>query len=380
MKYKTMQNSNQFPSVTVAIPTYNEAKNIAGVLEHFLSTQYPNLVEIFVADGGSTDGTQEIVQQFCQRESRVHLLHNPAKIQSAALNLILHHCTGEIFLRVDAHSEYALDYIERCVEILLTSNALNVGGATRFVARTAFQAGVSLAASSPLGNGGARHRDPNYNGYTDTVFPGCFWKRSLLQVGGYDCKSLVNEDAELNIRLAKHADELLRAGKQESKDLYPEIPTLWKAVYVSSQIKVWYYPRQTWRSLCTQYFKYGRGRFLTSVRHPQRSRLRSRLPFLVISTILVGLFIDLLFPALQLPVQEVIYCGLLIIFLEGGRITWQLRKTFSSKIWRGHQQNIPSYLSRWFFCSITLLTMPTAHFSGYGYQLLRYVLLGKKEW
>ena len=126
------------PTVTVAIPTYNESVNIEHLLRFFLSTEDPNLIEIFVADGGSTDGTQDIVKKLSLADQRVKLLHNPLKIQSAGKNLILQECTGDIFLIADAHSDYAPDYIEKCVEALLQSEALNVGGAQRFVAKNPF--------------------------------------------------------------------------------------------------------------------------------------------------------------------------------------------------------------------------------------------------
>ncbi|MFM6026298.1 MAG: glycosyltransferase family 2 protein, partial [Dolichospermum sp.] len=45
------------PTLTVAIPAYNEVENIERIVKEFLSTAYPNLIEVFVADGGSTDGT-----------------------------------------------------------------------------------------------------------------------------------------------------------------------------------------------------------------------------------------------------------------------------------------------------------------------------------
>ena len=40
------------PTLTVAIPVYNEAANIERIVREFLSTAYPNLIEVFVADGG----------------------------------------------------------------------------------------------------------------------------------------------------------------------------------------------------------------------------------------------------------------------------------------------------------------------------------------
>ena len=72
-------------------------------MKEFLSTAYPNLIiEVFVADGGSTDGTQDIVKNLALEDPRVKLLHNSLKVQSAGLNLILQECTGDIFLRAYA--------------------------------------------------------------------------------------------------------------------------------------------------------------------------------------------------------------------------------------------------------------------------------------
>ncbi|MFM5942130.1 MAG: glycosyltransferase family 2 protein, partial [Dolichospermum sp.] len=102
-------------------------------------------------------------------------------------------------MRLDAHCEYAPDYLEQSVEALLKSGAMNAGGAQCFVAKNSFQAGVALATKSFLGSGGAKYRNPNYDGYADTVFLGCFWRKDLLEMSGYSVAR--NEDAELNLRL-----------------------------------------------------------------------------------------------------------------------------------------------------------------------------------
>ncbi|WP_413171090.1 glycosyltransferase family 2 protein [Anabaena azotica] len=355
----TEKNVSSYPSVTLAIPTYNEAANIERVIRDFLSTKYPNLIEIFIADGGSSDGTDKIIETLSVEDSRVKLIHNPQKIQSAGLNLILKECNGNIFLRADAHSDYAPDYIEKCVEALLESKALNVGGAQRFVGKTPFQSGVTLASKSILGSGGAKYRDPNYDGYAETVYIGCFWRQALLDVGGFDTTQITNQDAELNQKLLNKSE---------------------KAIYISSKIRVWYYPRKTWKSLWIQYFKYGRGRYLTTTKHSNRLQLRGKLPFLAISSTIIMLLIDLLFPNFGLPVIEIILFGVLFVFLESLRINWKFRNTFTSEIWRGNNNELPSFLSRWFFCGVTLLTMPIAHFSGYAYQLFRCKILRVEGW
>ncbi len=363
---------DKLPTVSIAIPAYNESAYIERVLRGFLqTTSYSKLVEVFVADGGSTDGTQDIVKKLSLEDSRVKLLHNPLKIQSAALNIILQECTGDIFLRADAHSDYAPDYIERCVEALLESKALNVGGAQRFVAKTPFQAGVALASRSLLGNGGAKYRDPNYNGYADTVYLGCFWRKTLLELCGYSIDATPNEDYELNQRINKCVFDVPQVTNQDY-ELNQSLQILdSKAIYVSSKICVWYYPRKTSKSLWNQYFKYGRGRYLTTAKHSGKAPLRSKLPFIVISLAILLLLIDLLFPRLGLPVKPLILVGLLLPFLESLRLLLKLHKDFKSDIWRGGEEEFPDYLNLWFFCGITLLTMPSAHFYGYAYQLFR---------
>ena len=353
------------PSISIVIPTYNEVENIEAIVKGFLKSQYPNLLEILVVDGKSTDGTRDRLQKLASIYPQVKLLDNPQRIQSAALNIGLQACKGEFFLRADAHCEYAPDYIEQCVLALQKSQALNVGGCQRFVAQEPFQAAIAIAAQSWLGNGGAKYRDPNYSGYADTVYLGCFKRQALLELNSspnqdvFDTSQVTNQDAELNQRLL---------------DQDP------KAIYISSPIKVWYYPRKTWKSLWTQYFKYGRGRYLTNSKHPERSQIRGKLPFFFLSTIILLLIFDLFFPSTNLYVKEICIFGVLLAFLESLRVNLSLKDRFASKIWRGNPRQCPSFFSRWFYCGIVILTLPTAHFSGYGFQAFKNRILAIRGW
>lgn len=351
--------NNQLPSVSIAIPTYNEAEHIEIVVRKFLATKYPNLIEILVVDGGSTDSTPTIVIQLNFEDPRVKLIHNPKKLQAPALNLALQKSQGEIFLRADAHCDYASDYIEKCVEVLLKSKALNVGGAQRFVAKNSFQAGIALASRSWFGSGGAKYRNPNYNGFAETVFLGCFWKKTLESMGGYCETSTPNEDSELNLRLAQISSQ---------------------PIYVSSKIKVWYYPRRTWKSLWIQYFKYGSSRYTTTIKHKSQSQLRGKLPCIAVSTLILLFIFDLLFTPFDLHLKELYLLGLLFPGLESLRINLKFNRNFMTEFWRGKSEQTPSFLARWLTCFLVILTIPIAHFSGYGYQLFRYRVLNYKIW
>ena len=62
----------------IIIPTYNERDNIERLLERVLALPYG--FEVLVVDDGSPDGTGEVVDQWAQREPRVHLLRRPGKL------------------------------------------------------------------------------------------------------------------------------------------------------------------------------------------------------------------------------------------------------------------------------------------------------------
>jgi succinoglycan biosynthesis protein ExoA len=353
------------PSVSIIIPTYNEVEIIEAVVDGFLASKYPNLLEIVIVDGQSTDGTRNKLKALALAHPKVKVIDNPQRIQSAALNLGLKACRGDLFLRADAHCDYGVDYIEQCIQALETSQAVNVGGCQRFVAEKPFQAAIALAARSLLGNGGARYRNPTYNGYADTVYLGCFKREALLKLNSlpaddvFDTTQVTNEDAELNQRLL---------------DYDPQ------SIYVSSKVKVWYYPRKTWTSLWIQYFKYGRGRYLNTIRHPERSQIRGKLPFLFFSTVILLLIFDLFFFPENLYMKEICYLGILLAFIESLRVNLKFQAAFANEIWRGNPQKVPSFFSRWFYCGIVILTMPVAHCSGYGFQAIKNRLLTIEGW
>lgn len=369
-------------TICIGIAALNEEVGIAQVIKSLCLRDITGIDEIIIADGGSSDSTKKIVSSMAAKDSRIGLINNPLRIQSHGLNEILRHCTSDIFIRADAHCIYSDDYVERCVQALLTSGARNVGGCQRFVAKSIFTSGIAIAARSFLGNGGAKYRDPNYTGYADTVFLGCFWTKDLKALGGYDTDSPTNEDSELNRRMheAFSTEQVTNQDAELNARLDARQPG--SAIYISSDIRVWYFPRDSARKLWIQYFRYGRGRCQTLIKH-RSIPLRSIAPTLALTIFLTWFVIDL---CVYMPGQiwiTILFLslGMFVIFSESARCLWQLRGgAFERDIWRGEPDKLPSLISRWLATSVALMIMPVAHSFGMMYQSFRRGILRVKGW
>jgi dolichol-phosphate mannosyltransferase len=62
----------------VIVPTYNEAENIANLIDKIFSVD--SNLNILVIDDNSPDGTAEIVKRISEKDPRVHLIQRPRKL------------------------------------------------------------------------------------------------------------------------------------------------------------------------------------------------------------------------------------------------------------------------------------------------------------
>jgi succinoglycan biosynthesis protein ExoA len=233
-----MVENTQYPFVTVIMPIRNEAHYIQRSLGSVLAQDYPHdRVEVLVVDGMSDDGTREIVQRIADSTSQtpVTLLNNSSRIVPPALNIGLHNARGAIIIRVDGHCEIASTYVRRCVELLQTTGADNVGGLQRAIADGWIARAIALATSSPFGVGSGRFHYADEPGWVDTVYLGAYRREVFDRIGGFDEELVRNQDDEFNFRLTQSG------GK----------------IWLDPSIHSVYYSRASLRKLWRQYFEYG---------------------------------------------------------------------------------------------------------------------------
>lgn len=81
-----------FPRITIITPSFNQATFLERTLRSVLDQGYPNL-EYIVIDGGSTDGSVEIIRQYADRLA--YWVSEPDRGQTDAINKGLRQATGE---------------------------------------------------------------------------------------------------------------------------------------------------------------------------------------------------------------------------------------------------------------------------------------------
>lgn len=98
--------------VSVVIPTYNRVNNLKRALESVLNQTYENL-EIIVVSDGSTDGTDNFMNSFRKRDSRIeYVSYFPNKGGNYARNRGIKAAQGEYIAFLDDDDEWEKEKIE----------------------------------------------------------------------------------------------------------------------------------------------------------------------------------------------------------------------------------------------------------------------------
>ena len=85
----------RFPKISILIPVYNGECHLAECLESVLGQDFHD-VEILIADDGSNDGSQKIIEQFAARDPRIRWWKNHRNLGlTANANACLREASGE---------------------------------------------------------------------------------------------------------------------------------------------------------------------------------------------------------------------------------------------------------------------------------------------
>ncbi|WP_071467069.1 glycosyltransferase family 2 protein [Polynucleobacter asymbioticus] len=196
MKFETSA-PDVLPKVSIVMPSFNQVQFIERSILSVLNQSYPN-VELIVIDGGSTDGSVEIIKQYQDRIS--YWESEPDRGQAHAINKGLAIATGEWVGWQNSDDVYTEDAIEKLIECAHKNPS----------------AGLVIGDMSMIDAQDKKIRNIRYirPSYKSILAEGMvlsnqssLWKRSLHSNVGYLDESLhFNFDYEWFLRLLHNAD------------------------------------------------------------------------------------------------------------------------------------------------------------------------------
>ncbi len=222
---------------------------------------------MILVDGSSTDDTCAIIKSYAEKHPGIKLLHNPKRYVPHSLNMALQQASGEIIIRMDAHTEYAEDYFEKIIETFKKSGADIVGGPMRIARGNFVQQAIGYATSTIFGIGDSSFHFEDYEGFTDSVYLGAWKKHIFALTGVFDETLKRNQDDEFHYRARKNGF----------------------TIYQSPQIKLQYYPRDSFAKVFKQYYEYGLYKPFVLKKNKSAIRWRHLVPSMFVTYLVVVL-------------------------------------------------------------------------------------------
>jgi len=248
---------NSSPLITIVIPTLNEVKNIENALNNIVNNgSIIKNSEVLVIDGGSSDGTLEIVSSFVNKLN-LSILHFPGASVYKALNIGLQKAHGEYFIRVDARSEIPQNYLQEVIKGLQIPSVECVGGIQAQYGDSVVGNSIAWVTSSLLGTGGAKFRSGSASGFVDSVYLGAYRTAILRSLGGYEDEgNYISEDSYINKRIRESG----------------------KNIYLNASLRILYPAKSSFRQLIKQYLIYGAAKGFIIRKHKKFTSPRQIIP------------------------------------------------------------------------------------------------------
>ena len=199
--------------VSIIITARNEEKYLPMLFEDILNQTYPlQNIEVVLMDSNSTDNTRLVMEEFKKNNETlsVQIVTNERQIQAAGFNEGVKHATGDVVLKIDAHSRIPEDFVQKNVNEII-AGAYVCGGNRPTVVDSDddFSKTLHIVEESALGSSIANYRKSNVKRKVDSIFHGMYRKEVFDKVGLADERLLRTEDNEFHYRVRKAGYDII---------------------------------------------------------------------------------------------------------------------------------------------------------------------------
>lgn len=275
-----MEDIEKLPFVSALLVTRNEKDYIRMSMMSLINQTYPKeRYEIVVIDGGSTDGTLDVIKElqdtYNSDSFSIRVVSNPKKILATGWNIGIQSARGEYVVRIDAHATADSNFIEKSVETIQRVDAVCVGGKLTSKSLNGEEDTISLVLSSPFGVGNSSFRVSEEEGYADTAVYGLYKKDIFEKAGYFDERMVRNQDIELHSRIKKTGGKF----------------------YFNPAIKSTYYTRNTVKKMLKQAYGNGQWNMVLLKKGTGALSLRHLVPFFFVLGVIGSIILGFVHPA-----------------------------------------------------------------------------------
>ncbi len=168
-----MISDRNLPRISIVTPSYNQAQFLEQTICSVLDQNYPNL-EYIIIDGGSTDGSVEIIRKY--ERHLMYWVSEPDRGQSHAINKGFARATGEIMAWINSDDYYLPGAFFAAAQTMRALGADFVYGACLHLMEYG---------PYPLSFGTPRLRKCDDLTIEDYIYqPSAFWKRQVWEKCG----------------------------------------------------------------------------------------------------------------------------------------------------------------------------------------------------
>ena len=257
-------------TVCVIIPTFQRRVFVEEAVTHLLATDFPHeRLELFISDGGSTDGSAERVRELAGQTNIKLTWYSDKDLRvSAARHYAIEHTDADIVLFLDDDCITRPNWVRALAEPLARGDADITAGSDRAPDDDPFLAQCEdVAFGSLIGSGGVRGdaSGPSVEFCPMSCNMGLL-RKTMVDLGSFDERLRFVEDTEFVYRARKHGCKVAHI---------PEATVLHRR-------------RATIRGVCHHNYVRGYGRTYLQKRYPDQRQFAFFLPALALKA---GIFL-----------------------------------------------------------------------------------------